>query len=78
VAVDESVLDEAGHSGLAGIVIERARTGQLLWAPLPRWRHGIRVFRGFGSQRALRWSDLEPLPGEGGQVTLFAALGVAP
>lgn len=71
VAVDEAVLDAAEREGRAGIVVERARTGQVLWAPLSRWRRGIPVRRGFGAQRALRWADLEPLSGGGGQIALF-------
>lgn len=73
VAVDELVLDDAGRRGFAGIVVYRIRTGESLWAPLPRWRRGIPVRRGFGTQRGLRWSDLEPLPGgRGEQLPLFA------
>jgi|SRR3990172_2686766 len=77
VAVDETVLDAAEREGV-GIVVDRVRDGQTYYAPLHRWRRGIPVNRGFGPQRALRWSDLEPLPGAGGQVPLFAATGVAP
>lgn len=71
VAVDEPVLDEAEREGFVGIITHRVRTGEELWAPLSRWRRGIPVTRGFGPQRALRWCDLEPLPGADGQLSLF-------
>ena len=45
--------------GFIGIVVERADTGEVLWAPLARWRTGIPIRRGFGPQRALLWSDLK-------------------
>jgi hypothetical protein len=62
VAVDEPVLDDAERQGFVGIAVHRTRTGEELWALLERWRKGILIRRGFGPQRALRWSDLEPLP----------------
>ncbi len=71
VAVDEAVLGDAEREGRVGVVVFRVRTEEELWAPLPRWRHGIPVNRGFGPQRGLRWGDLEPLPGAEGQLSLF-------
>lgn len=71
VAADVTVLDAAERAAISGLVVDRVRTGQTLWAPLQRWRRGIPISRGFGPQRALRWSDLEPLPGAGGQTSLF-------
>ncbi len=71
VAVDVVVLSEAEHLGCAGIVVERVRTQQLVWAPLSLWLRGIPVNRGYGSQRALRWSQLEPLPSVGTQLLLL-------
>src|SRR3972149_9030759 len=71
VAVDELVLGDAERRGFAGVVVFRVRTEEELWAPLSRWRRGIPVKRGFGPQRALRWCDLEPLPGADGQLSLF-------
>lgn len=72
VAVDEPVLDEAERRGLAGVGLLRVRTGEDLWAPLSRWRHGMPIRRGFGPQRALLWSQLGPLSGaDGGQLALF-------
>jgi repressor of nif and glnA expression len=78
VAVDESVLREAEQDGIAGIVVERVRTDEVLWAPLSRWWRGVRINRGFGPQRALRWDDLEPLPTCQSQVALFPELVTAP
>jgi hypothetical protein len=71
VAVDEVVLDAAEHDHRAGIVVERVRTRELFWAPLSRWRRGVPVRRGFGPQRALRWTDLEPLHDDRAQLALF-------
>lgn len=72
-AVDEPVLDDAERRGLAGVGLFRVRTNEELWAPLSRWRRGIPLRRGFGPQRELLWSQLEPLPGsDGGQLALFA------
>lgn len=82
VAVDEAVLDAVERSGQVGIIVERVRTRQTLWAPLHRWRSGIPVRRGFGPQRALRWCDLEPPsesgghPGKPQQVPLFAEVAL--
>ncbi len=71
VAVDEVVLADAERQGFTGVVVHRVRTEEDLWAPLSRWQRGIPVNRGFGPQRALRWADLDPVPGAGGQLSLF-------
>ncbi|MDR7418943.1 MAG: hypothetical protein QN178_08525 [Armatimonadota bacterium] len=78
VAVNESVLREAEQDGVAGIVVERVRTGEVLWAPLSRWWRGVHINRGFGPQRALRWEDLEPLPEDRPQLPLFPGRGPTP
>jgi hypothetical protein len=59
IAVDEDVLAAAERAGVSGIVIERVATGEVLFAPVARWRTGVPVRRGYGAQRALRWSQLE-------------------
>ena len=60
VAVDVAALSEAERRGLVGIVVERVATDSVLWAPLARWKAGLLIQRGFGRQRALLWSQLEP------------------
>jgi hypothetical protein len=81
VAVDEDVIAAAERAGVAGIVIERVATGEVLFAPLARWRTGVPVRRGYGAQRALLWSQLEPVrahpqPPAVAQTSPF--IGVAP
>jgi hypothetical protein len=80
VAVDEEVLAAAERCGAAGIVIERVATTEVLFAPLSRWRTGLPIRRGYGAQRALRWSQLEPVRADEtpavAQTSLFT--GVAP
>jgi hypothetical protein len=80
VAVDEDVIAAAERAGVAGIAVERVATGEVLWAPLARWRTGLKISRGFGRQRALRWSQLEPVREDEtpavAQTSLFT--GVAP
>jgi hypothetical protein len=80
VAVDEDVLAAAERAGFSGIVIERVSTSEVLFAPLSRWRTGVKISRGFGRQRALLWRDLEPVRADeapsaaapiGEQVSLF-------
>ncbi len=71
VAVDEAVLDDAEQQGDWGIVIERARTDDILCASIGRWRRGFPICRGFGSQRGLRWQDLEPVSPRSSQLPLF-------
>jgi hypothetical protein len=74
VAVDEDVIAAAERAGVAGIAVERVATGEVLWAPLARWRTGLKISRGFGRQRALLWRDLEHVRASspsGEQVSLF-------
>lgn len=78
IAVDEAVLRDAERAGDAGIVVERVRTGELLWAPLPRWWRGLRINRRFGPQRALLWEDVEPLPADQSQLALFPEMAPGP
>lgn len=61
VAVDEAALDAAQRDGLAGVVVERVSTAAVLWAPLSRWKAGLRIQRGFGPQRVLLWHQLVPV-----------------
>jgi hypothetical protein len=76
--VDEEVLRDAERSGDAGIVVERVRTGEVLWAPLSRWWRGARINRRFGWQRALRWEDLSPPSDELPQLSLFSDMVSSP
>jgi hypothetical protein len=70
VACDESVLtlESLGYPGLG---VRRQATGQDLWAPWERWRDGRRIDYGYGSQLALAWDEMLPLPGSVEQVALF-------
>lgn len=76
VAVSLSVLEEAEEIGCAGIVVRRVKTGETLWAAVDRWRRGIPISRGYGPQRALKWSELSPVGGDSGQLELFPREGL--